>query len=254
MPNSPKIERFRHEIKRRHLTVIKVERPTAQMARIVLHSDQLHDFLSLGFDDHIKLFFPSDSGSDVMRDYTPRHFDTRNGELTIDFFLHDAGPATTWAANAKPGDTLAIGGPRGSAVIALEGIDTHVLIGDETAWPAISRRLEELPSGSRALVVFETEPGSQWPEFTSAAELQQLRVTRQPGDAPAQALLAQLQQLGFNERSFFWAGLEYKAGRSLYQYLREERGVDKNWIKAAAYWKRGEAGAGSKIGNDESEH
>ena len=53
-----------------------------------------------------------------------------------------------------------VGGPRGSSIISSEGIDSHLLIGDETALPAIGRRLEELPPGSRALVVIETADGA----------------------------------------------------------------------------------------------
>jgi NADPH-dependent ferric siderophore reductase len=72
--------------------------------------------------------------------------------LHIDFAIHDAGPATDWALRARIGDALEIGGPRGSAVIPME-FDWYLLIGDETGLPAIGRRLEELPAGSRALVI-----------------------------------------------------------------------------------------------------
>ena len=46
--------------------------------------------------------------------------------LEIDFAIHDAGPATRWAAQAKPGDTLALGGPRGSFIIPTT-YDWHLL-------------------------------------------------------------------------------------------------------------------------------
>src|SRR6185436_499825 len=77
------------------------------------------------------------------RDFTPRRFDVASGTFVIDFALHDAGPATNWAVAAKVGDTLEIGGPRGSAVIP-DDFDWYILIGDETALPAIGRRVEEL--------------------------------------------------------------------------------------------------------------
>ncbi|MGL1747182.1 siderophore-interacting protein, partial [Vibrio parahaemolyticus] len=47
-----------------------------------------------------------------------RRFDPVLGTLTIDFALHQAGPATAWALAAKPGDRLEIGGPRGSTILA----------------------------------------------------------------------------------------------------------------------------------------
>ncbi|MBA5735636.1 siderophore-interacting protein, partial [Escherichia coli] len=44
--------------------------------------------------------------------------------------------------------------PRGSFVVPT-GFDWHLLIGDDTALPAVARRLEELPEGARAAVVLE---------------------------------------------------------------------------------------------------
>jgi NADPH-dependent ferric siderophore reductase len=155
--NSPQreIRRVRHEVKRRRLTVDQISPVTPKMLRITLAGEELAGFTSLGFDDHVKLFFPTESTSEPeptdrppMRDYTPR-YDAGTGLLHIDFAIHDAGPATDWALRARVGDSLTIGGPRGSAIIPME-FDWHLFIGDETALPAIGRRLEELPAGSRA--------------------------------------------------------------------------------------------------------
>src|SRR5690606_35293208 len=110
--------------------------------------DEVTGFTSLGFDDHVKVCFPTgptdaaspeDLAQMVSSDFTPRHFDAAKGELWIDFFLHEAGPATSWAAGAKAGDTLIVGGPKGSAILASEGIQLQLMIGDETAIPAIAR-------------------------------------------------------------------------------------------------------------------
>ena len=110
------IERVRHDTRRRTLTVETVTKLTPQMLRIGFTGDDLHDFVSLSADDHIKLFFQAKGEPACMRDYTPRSFDTARGTMTIDFALHDAGVATQWAMDAKPGDMLEIGGPRGSAI------------------------------------------------------------------------------------------------------------------------------------------
>jgi len=66
---------------------------------------------------------PNGAGADssairpVARDFTPRRFDNRSGELDIEFALHADGIATTWAAAARVGQYLGIGGPRGSMLI-----------------------------------------------------------------------------------------------------------------------------------------
>ena len=143
------------------LTVRQVETIAAHMVRVTLSGD-LEGFTSLGFDDHVKLFFPDGTknaeGAPNMlgRDFTPRRYDPAKDTLEIDFAIHDAGPATRWAAQAKPGDTLALGGPRGSFIIPTT-YDWHLLIGDETALPAISRRLAELPARTRTVVVVEVD-------------------------------------------------------------------------------------------------
>lgn len=100
------------------------------------------------FDDHIKLLLDVGDAEPVRRDYTPRHFDVRAQELTLEFALHGDGPAAQWAAQAQPGHRATVAGPRGSFIIPMD-YDWHLLVGDDTAIPAIARRLEELPSGAR---------------------------------------------------------------------------------------------------------
>ncbi len=117
-----------------------------------------------------------------MRDFTPRHYDARARELWVDSFLHEAGPAASSGITGGRGSDTRSGGPKGSAVIALDGIDIHVLIGDETAVPAIARRLEELPAGTRAQVFVESDHGVQWLAFASKASV---TVTWVPRDGRA---------------------------------------------------------------------
>jgi NADPH-dependent ferric siderophore reductase len=195
--DAPSITRVRHELRRRRLRVSRVERLAPHMARIVFQGADLQGFTSPGFDDHVKLFFPAEQrraatpadappgAAPVMRDFTPRKYDAQGGELWIDFHLHASGPAAQWAEQAAVGQTLDIAGPKGSAIIALEDIDAHVLIGDESALPAIGRRLEELPPTSRALVLLELDEDADMPELCSQASLEVHRVTRHSrGTAP----------------------------------------------------------------------
>ncbi len=244
MNSEPQIVRVRHELKRRRLTVSRVEKLAPKITRVTLGGEEMQDFTSLGFDDHVKLFFPTldnnhDNLEPIMRDFTPRRFDVEAGELTIDFFLHAEGPATTWAAQASPGQVLAVGGPRGSSIISVEGIDAHVFIGDETALPAIGRRLEEL-SGSTALVVVEAEPGCEYP-LASRAELQVIWVPRDHRYiAPSEQIIATLRTIKFPQgRCFAWVATETHGARAIRRYLTVERGLEKSWVKAAGYWQRG---------------
>lgn len=54
------VERVRHNLKMRVLTVARIERVAGLLARITFTGDDLADFVSASFDDHVKLFFPAD--------------------------------------------------------------------------------------------------------------------------------------------------------------------------------------------------
>jgi NADPH-dependent ferric siderophore reductase len=145
---------------------------------------------------------------------------------------------------ARIGDPLRIGGPKGSAINALDAIDSHVFIGDENAVPAITRRLEELPLGVRVLLVLESAADTEWPWFASRASLQVVWVRRKDPAHPAAAIVEALRRLQFPAgQCFVWVAIESNAARAVRSYLRDERGVDKQWIKAAGCWQRGVAGS-----------
>lgn len=257
MSSAPQVTRIRHEIRRRTLDVARVERMAPQMVRIVLTGPALAGFTSLGFDDHVKLFFlpqaanatpAAPDATPEARDFTPRHYDAERGELWIDFFLHEAGPATSWASRARPGDTLEVGGPKGSAVLSPDGVDLHLMIGDETAIPAIARRLEELPAGARALVIAEVDEAQGWPDFSSTAQFEVIWVPRGASTEPAGALIERLRTIQLPATGcFVWVALESQAARTLRRHFTAERGVAKEWIKASAYWQRGDIGKHERI-------
>jgi NADPH-dependent ferric siderophore reductase len=262
MNEFPNVVRVRHELRRRRLTVARVERLPPQTVRVVLKGSELEGFTSLGFDDHVKIFFPTpadgvtadagDISAAVMRDFTPRRYDAAAGELWVDFFLHEGGPAASWAAQATVGQTLDVGGPKGSAIIAPDGIGGHVLVGDETALPAIGRRLDELSPDSRTLVVVETDVHADRPVLPSRPALEVIWVARdQAADSPARQLIDTLRGVSLPPgRCFVWVALESQAARAVRNYLRDERGVPRKWIKAAGYWQRGTAGMHDSIAED----
>ncbi len=240
------IRRVRHETRRRSLTVASVTALTPRMKRIVLAGD-LEGFVSLGADDHIKLFFTDASGAGAMRDFTPRAFDAAGGTITIDFALHEAGPATSWAAAAVPGARLEIGGPRGSAVVP-DDFDWYWLIGDETALPAIGRWVEGLRTGVSVLTAIAVQDSSERQHFGTQADWTALWAERARDGADDAANLQRLldsQPLPAGD-GFVFIAAESTVARALRARLTE-RGHPKAYIKAAGYWKRGEADAHERI-------
>jgi NADPH-dependent ferric siderophore reductase len=239
------VVRMRREVQRRMVRVTAIESLTSLMRRIRFASDALRDFESLAADDHVKLFVPGRNGELCMRDYTPRAFDPVQGTLTIDFALHEAGPATNWAVAARPGDLLEIGGPRGSVIVP-DDFDWYLLIGDETALPAIGRRVETLRPGVpvRTIVVVANQAERQ--AWVTEAAWEPLWVERDSGrDTDADRLLAALHQAGplSNGDGFIWIAAEARAAKAVRAHVVEVLGQPKQWVKASGYWVAGQPDA-----------
>ncbi|MGY2296230.1 siderophore-interacting protein [Pseudomonas yamanorum] len=247
--NTQAIHRVTHEIKRRRLEVLRVVDITPRMRRITLGGPELAGFISLGSDDHIKLLFPQnaaeqaaldspdfnlrgDGPQPAMRDYTPRRYDLDIGELDIDFVLHGDGPASTWAEQAKVGQHLHIGGPRGSMIVP-DIFDSYLLIGDETAIPAIARRLDELPAGRKVLAVIEIANAAEQQPLHSAAEVEVIWVVRGQDD-----LLETVQNLTLPDGSLYsFVATESKLSRQLRRVLLDTHNVNEAFLKAVGYWR-----------------
>lgn len=169
---------------------VRVERLSPSFVRVELASPALADFGVDGqlFDQRIKLIFPGTPGGPLpsfegadeswfytwlerpveerghMRTYTVRDVvgegaDTR---LVVDFIVHEGecGPGGTWGANARVGDRLVLLGPRkGLPYGGIEFIPgdakTLLVVGDETAVPAVAAILEQLPPDARGHVFLE---------------------------------------------------------------------------------------------------
>ena len=244
------VERIRHPLQARHLQVLRRTAVSPGFVRLTLADPGLAGFVSAGFDDHLKLILPQPGQErpalpelqdgrpvfaqprPVLRDYTPLRHDAAAGELDIEVALHEAGPATDWAASAFVGQWVGIAGPRGSLVIPM-GFDWHWLIGDESALPAIARRLAELPTGTAATVRIQVRnPADQRP-LASAAALDLAWVDSLPGAVQDLALPTGV--------GYIWAAGEAGEMAAVRKAVLAKPGVDAKRMRIAAYWKRGVA-------------
>ncbi|MGY0559231.1 MULTISPECIES: siderophore-interacting protein [unclassified Luteimonas] len=246
----------RHPLVFRRVEVREVIDLTPHMRRIVVGGPELEGFHSASPDDHIKVFFPNAEGEFVTptagpngpvfpegktpspaRDYTPRHYDTAAGTLAIDFVLHGDGAASNWAGNAKPGDPLAFGGPRGSFVVAPD-FEHYVMVADESALPAIARWLEEMPAGQKATALIEIPEDADRQQLVTQADADITWLPRN-GATPASSTLLEeaLAGLAPEGDTFWWIACESARARRMRISLTEQRNVPKDWIRATGYWK-----------------
>ncbi|MDP9856462.1 MULTISPECIES: siderophore-interacting protein [Agrobacterium tumefaciens complex] len=256
-------KRHRHAVALRALNVTRVEKLSRSMVRIVLTGPELQGFVSLGFDDHVKMFFaqpgetepslpvigpngiefPEGAPRPLARDYTPRSFDAEKGELAIDFATHHDGPASNWAKAAKVGDKAWIAGPRGSFTVPFT-YDWHLLIADDTGLPALARRLEEMPEGARVVALIEVETDADRLELTTKADASIVWVTQKmENGTDYDALAGALRKLELPKGDFFsWVACESKTAKEVRALLVEEFGANPKWTRASGYWRRGASG------------
>ncbi len=112
--------------------------------------------------------------------------------------------------------------------------DCHLLVGDETALPAITRRLEELPAGAQAIVLIQAGDPQDRRDFASAA-ITTVQWVRHSGQ-----LIDAVRSLHLPAREgYAWCAAEACVAAELRRILVEEKGHDRHAIRAAAYWKKG---------------
>ncbi len=230
------------------------------MVRLTLSGADLDGFNASGPSDHVRLFFPDPTTGELLlpqvgrqaglrlgvtavtpvRDYTPLNYQAQQRTLDIDFVLHgDTGPAARWAAHAKEGDQLGMGGPGRSQPAPL-GITSAVLGGDETALPALVRWLDALGSVPTTVLLSVADPSLE-----GYFEQWRLPPTKERkfhwfyGEERETAREDFLRTLPFDDGTFAYLAGEATTIIPLRRYLRRELQLPKEQVQAEGFWKRG---------------
>ena len=291
-----------------------VDRVSPNFVRVTFGGSDLDEFGTPGdtFDARIKIVFPPASGilpgiptdtedwwgdylavpedeRGAMRTYSVRELRVTDAgtEVVVDFVLHLApgltGPASLWASGAQPGDAVLMVGPRrgreerGGIEYAPGGAASVVLVGDETAAPAIARILEDAPRDTRGIAFIEVPvDADELPiEAPAGVEVHWLPRGSAPhgrriiptvldylGDAPAgeiaitdldgEAMVWETPvysglgedvadgQVADGER-YFWIAGESGVVTTLRRHLVKDLGVDRRQVAFMGYWRHGVA-------------
>jgi len=174
----------------------------------------------------------------TLRTYTLREVDRSAGEIVIDFVYHgDVGLAGPWAASAEPGTELLVLGPGGAYAPDPEA-GWHLLVGDESALPAIVAALAEIPAGAPVHAFVEIADAAEEQKLSTAGELNLRWVHRESsGDG---ALVEAVRALDFPEgRVHAFVHGEAGAVKELRRHLVDERGLTTEQLSISGYWRRG---------------
>ncbi|MFB9831878.1 siderophore-interacting protein [Actinoallomurus acaciae] len=251
--------------------VLRVQWITPHMIRVFIGGEGLAGFGAGEFTDHyVKLLFPAPGATypepfdmDVihrdlpreqwprMRSYTVRSWDPHALEMSIDFVYHgDEGLAGPWAAGSRPGDDVLFLGP-GGAYRPSPKADWHLLVGDESALPAIAASLEALPQGAPARVFIEVAGPGEEQELITQGDAKLVWLHRD--DAPAgDALVEAVRELEFPDGDVH-AFVHGEAGfvKRLRRHLRIERGIPLEQLSISGYWRYGTDDEGWRAGKRE---
>ncbi|MFD8013602.1 siderophore-interacting protein [Streptomyces sp. NPDC058955] len=239
--------------------VVRTERLTPHMVRVVLGGPGLDGFDVGTYTDHyVKLLFAPEGVSypepfdmeriraerpreewPTTRTYTVRAWDPVHRELTLDFVVHgDEGLAGPWAARAQAGETVRLLGP-GGGYAPDPAADWHLLVGDESALPAIAVALERLPAGARVHAFVEIEDAADEQKFATEAGIEVTWLHR-AGRPAGEALVEAVRTLDFPAGDVH-AFVHGEAGfvKELRRHLRMERRVERERLSISGYWRLG---------------
>ena len=183
-----------------------------------------------------------------VRAYTIRDARPEAGEVDIDFVIHKGsdgsiGPAAQFALDTQPGDRVGFL-DQGVGFTPDHQHDWTLLIGDETALPAIAGVCRGLPEHARGVAIIEIPTADDRQEFLAPTGMEIRWIVRdqatepsdRPGDLALRALTsAQLPNGVVHAHSIGESRLATGARRHLVQ----ERDVPKRHADFVGYWRHG---------------
>lgn len=243
---------------------------TPSMVRITLTGEEPGALVDVGPDQYTKLFFPlpdqprpvvpppldaeagvmswyqqylamPDEVRPPMRTYTIRAQRPELGELDIDFVLHPdhAGPASEWAARAAVGDEIGLLVPPHALYTPQADAAWQLLVGDETAIPAIGAIIERLAPGAVLRAFVEVSGAEDEQRFQTRGDVGiewVCRGARPHGEAVVDAVRAAEFPTG---APYAWISGESNLVKFARRHLVREREIDKQAITFTGYWRKG---------------
>ncbi|HEY3736858.1 MAG TPA: siderophore-interacting protein [Jatrophihabitans sp.] len=140
---------------------------TPRMRRVTVRAESMVG-VALRPAQDVELHLVDETRRRVKRRYTIRAARPVLGEFDLDVALHGPGPGARWGATARAGDDVTFQGPRGK--LDLRPAAVHLLVGDESALPAIAVICAALPAGERGVAVLEVHDAAEEQPVAGKAE------------------------------------------------------------------------------------
>lgn len=235
-------------------TVRRIRQVTPRVRRITVTDPELSRFRGNGTDQHIAVYFYEDGvvlprpftteearriyphAKPAMRRYTIREARPEACEVDLDFVLHEGDHlASGWAAAAEAGDELIWFGPTPAYAVDAEA-PAFLLVGDETAVPAIACILDELADAAPARVHIEVEGPEEEQELPVGARTS-VRWVHRRGGRPGEALWRSVTGDPRPEAGTkVWGGAERDVMARLRRRAVADWGLPRSDVHLTAYW------------------
>ncbi|WP_419210242.1 siderophore-interacting protein [Providencia manganoxydans] len=233
--------------RKREARVCDIQQITPKMRRITLCGDDIDKFI----DDPrahepaswIKVFFPW-RDSLAGRVYTLSGLNEFSRTIDIDMVLHGEGPAASWATHAILGDKLGFAGPCSGGFQLQPETRWLLLLGDETALPAMRSILDTLPR-SLPVLWFAEVSGRQEIQPIDYPLLKennwQIRIRHFDSVMNSPLVQAISHYRLPDEQGQVWLACEQQVAAYLKNHFINEMGIPKPLLFAKGYWKKGES-------------
>ncbi len=241
----------------REVTVVEVDERSPRLVRVTFEGAGLRELevdepaasvrLLVPSPDTDELVIPQWNGNEfllpggarpALRTFTPLRHDRDRGRLDLEIVRHGDGAVSGWVERAGPGSPAAISGPgRGYEIDG--DAERFVLLGDESALPAMSQLLETLPGGVDVEVHVEVVTADAQvavPDHPNASISWHVSA---PDAAPGDALVAVARELdGVEPSTRVWAAGEAASMQAIRRHLFDQVGMARAQATVRGYWKR----------------
>ena len=254
-------------VRAQHVFVVeRTERLSPHLVRVHLGGEAFDGFVEAGADQlaatdrYVKLLLPprphlglqppfdldelrgrlAPDELPVRRTYTIRSVDVDARTIAVDFVVHgDEGVAGPWALAARPGDLLQMSSPGGLWSPSDDPDLPDLLLGDDSAVPAIASALESMGPDARGLALIEVEGRADELEL-ARPEGVELRWLHRAGARPGSALVTALRGLEPPTTPLrVFAHGERGAMKEARVVLHDTWGLDRSSLSLSAYWALG---------------
>jgi len=215
-------------------TVREIIRPSASLARIVLHIPGLRD------DDtwhrpnvSLRFYLGADFG-DVSRVYTVRSASHEAETIDVDVVLHGVeSPMMSWFRSLEIGHTVSLDGPRPHFQIPDPRGRRVAAFADDTSIPALFAILSAANGELTGTAFIATDDIEAFDELPRDTGLDLVRI------APGRGFDEQAQIVDDAAGWVIWGAGERDEMKSLRRHFRGAMGIDKADVAVYGYWKRG---------------